>query len=210
MRQLTPSEAFGERMREAREAAGLSQAQLSARLNDDLGIKLNRQAIIALEAKPQARRVSLDEALAISACLGVAPVHLMVPFESERVISEEAAEEGIFEPTTELKVGDKLALIPIVARMWIRGTAIYPSAPLDLWPRYYVTQVPPAVRYRLRQLAAYVREHEKKLGRWKLPPLDIPIEERPAEMALEGFTLERRQELPAPLWTWFKEEENDG
>src|SRR5205814_8867413 len=60
----------------SREAAGLSQTQLSALLND-LGVRLNRQAVIALEAKPQARRVSLDEALAIAACLGVAPVHLM-------------------------------------------------------------------------------------------------------------------------------------
>jgi site-specific recombinase XerC len=44
-------------------------------------------------------------------------------------------------------------------------TAIYPDAPLELWPHFYCIEVPPAVRYRLRQLAAYARTHKEKLGR---------------------------------------------
>jgi transcriptional regulator with XRE-family HTH domain len=212
---ITASEVFGQRMREARERAGISQVQLSKRLAA-IGVEMSRKALIELERQPPRRRVSLDEALAIAAALGVAPIHLMVPFEDDAVLSEELAEEGIFDATTELKVGN-LTMVPVVARKWIRGTAIYPEAPLDeLWHRFYCIEVPPAVRYHLRQLAAYARDHKEKLGRWKLPPMEVPAEARATEVGpVPGFsTPENRKGFPAPLWSWLMnerdEEENDG
>jgi transcriptional regulator with XRE-family HTH domain len=217
--ELTPTETFARRLREARENAKLSQEDLRRRLDEDIGFKkltksgfkkLSRSAIAQIELGK--RDVSLDEVLAIAAALGVAPIHLIVTFEDERVISEESAELGIFEPTAALKIGDRLSLIPVEARKWIRGTSIYPDAPLDLWRRYYVTEVPPAVRYRLRQVAAFARDHKEKLGRWKLPRLEIPSEERATEMAVPGFTTpENHQGFPTPLWTWlmYEREEED-
>ena len=165
-------------MREARDRAGISQVQLSERLAA-LGVTVSRKALLEMERMPPRRRVSLDEALAIAAALGVAPIHLMVPFEDDTVLSEDLADEGVFEAKTSLKVGN-LVMVPVVARKWIRGTAIYPDpGPLELWHRFYCVEVPPAVRYRLRKLAAYARAHREKLGRWKLPPMEVPIEDRP-------------------------------
>jgi transcriptional regulator with XRE-family HTH domain len=205
---MSASEVFGQRMREARERAGISQVQLSKRLAT-LGVEMSRKALIELERKPPRRRVSLDEALAMAAALGVAPIHLMVPFEDDAVLSEELAEEGIFDAATELKVGN-LTMAPRVARKWIRGTAIYPDAPLELWHRFYCIEVPPAVRYRLGQLAAYVRDHKEKLGRWKLPPMDVPIEDRATEMNVPGFTTpENSKGFPAPLWSWLMNERDE-
>jgi transcriptional regulator with XRE-family HTH domain len=205
---LTASGVFGRRMREVREKANISQVQLSERLAA-LGVDLSRKALIELERRPPRRRVSLDEALAIAAALGVAPIHLMVPFESEAVLSDDAAEEGIFDPTASLSVGN-LTMIPIVARKWIRGTAIYPEAPLELWHRFYCIEVPPAVRYRLRELAAYARTHKEKLGRWKLPPMEVPNEERATERGVPGFTTpENRKGFPAPLWSWLMNERDE-
>ena len=154
----TPSETFGQRMREARDRAGISQVQLSERL----------------------------------AALGVAPIHLMVPFEDDTVLSEDLADEGVFEAKTSLKVGN-LVMVPVVARKWIRGTAIYPDpGPLELWHRY-------------------ARAHREKLGRWKLPPMEVPIEDRPTEMGpVPDFpSPENGRGFPAPLWLWLMNEKEE-
>jgi Arm domain-containing DNA-binding protein len=37
------------------------------------------------------------------------------------------------------------------------------------------------------QLAGYARAHREKLGRWMLPPLEVPAEERPPEMQVPDF-----------------------
>jgi transcriptional regulator with XRE-family HTH domain len=199
--EISPSDAFAERMREARISVGLSQAQLSARLMQ-LGVQLRRQTIIDIEQK--ARRVYLDEALAISMVLGVAPINLIVPFERDTVLNEEAAEEGIFEPVAKLKVGHGFVLHPMVARAWIRGTAIPAQAPLGQWDTFYCVQVPPATRYRLERLASYVRDHAAKLGRWTLPWTGLVPEEEPPTMAVPGYTSadEDPPDFPAPLWAW--------
>jgi transcriptional regulator with XRE-family HTH domain len=206
LKDLRPTQVFANRLREVRDKAGLSQEDVRQRL-EDMGYELSRSAIAQIELGR--RRVTLDEALALAVALGVAPVHLMVPFEDEAVISEDAADDGIFEPTKRLKVGN-LLLLPFEARQWIRGTAIYPEAPLDLWHRFYCVEVPPAVRYRLRQLAAYARAHKERLGRWTLPPMEVPAEERTTEMAVPGFTTPKdRRGFPAPIWTWLMNEKEE-
>ena len=200
MIELTANEVVAQRLREARESAGLSQAKLSKRLTDVVGYDMSRQAIAEIETA--GRRVNVDEWLALAAALGVCPLYMVTPLESEEIISEEAAEEGIFEPTTHLRVGEKLTLIPREARQWVRGKAIYDDAPLDDWPTYYCVQVPPAVRYRLRLAAAYARDHWDKLGRWSLPPIELP-EEKENEMAVPGL---KGRGVPQSLWTWIKSE----
>jgi transcriptional regulator with XRE-family HTH domain len=197
--ELTPTEAFRRRLREVRASTGISQADLAARL-DALDYKLSRGAIADIERGE--RRVSLDDALAVAAALGVAPLHLIVPFESDRVISEEAADIGIFEPVAELVVTPKLKMIPMVARSWIRGTAIHLDAPLDHWRTYYRDETPPARRRQLDQQAEWVRQHAAAKGRPVLPELEPLDEEREPEMAVPGFTTpENRAGFPASLWT---------
>lgn len=201
-RELTPGEAFAEQMKKARRSAGVTQADLSARL-ERLGFHLSRAAILEIEKK--SRRISLDEALAISAALDVAPVNMIVPFEDDRVLDDEAADlgYGVFEPVSKLKIGSALVMIPSEARSWIRGTAIHLSASVEGWNQYYCVQVSPGERHQLRKVADYVLAHHKKLGRWKLPKCEpIPTEE-PPEMAVPGFTTpENRRGFPAPIWTW--------
>lgn len=66
------------------------------------------------------------------------------------------------------------------------------------------------MRYRLRQLAAYARAHKEKLGRWKLPPMEVPAEERATELAVPGFTTpENLEGFPAPLWSWLMNEREE-
>ena len=191
----------------------MSQQQLSQRLADVVGYKLKRQAISEIEAGD--RRVSVDEWLALSAALAVCPLYMVTPFESDEVVNEEAAEAGLFATTTDLRVGDRLALIPIEARRWIRGTAIYNDASVDDWPRFYCDEVPPAVRYRLGWLAAYVRDHARKLGHWVLPPLEVPAEYKTNHMAVPGrldpdTQLPEPVDVPAPLWTWINSNQKEG
>lgn len=68
---MTPSDAFAEWFREARQAAGITQVAVVADLHRQGCTALRRQTIIAIEGKQ--RRVSLDEAVALAVALGVAP-----------------------------------------------------------------------------------------------------------------------------------------
>jgi transcriptional regulator with XRE-family HTH domain len=199
MSDLTPSAAFGKRLREVRERARpkITQAQLVERLAE-LGFELNRDAVIQIESGR--RRVTLDEALAIAAVLGVAPVNLVVPLENpERLLRDEGS---VYEPTALLAVGN-LRLFPWEARAWIRGTEIYGNAPVDLWHRYYVTEVPPGYRRRLDELAEAVQRFKGATGHFKLPKQPPLQEEKVLEMPVPGYPmLEGRQTFPAPLWTY--------
>lgn len=161
---LSPEGAFRQRMREARTAARMTQGELSARLAE-LGYKLSRGAIADIERGQRA--VRLNDALAISAALGVAPVNMMAPFEDPEPIDEEATRLGIFRPLSELAVGANLRLIPVVARRWIRGLQLYSDAPLEDWARYYVEQVPPSRRAQLREIQRALEAHE--------PPRIVPL-----------------------------------
>lgn len=171
---LTASENFRLRMREVRERAGISQVALASRLAE-LGYgALKRDQIVAIEAGR--RRVTLDDALAISAALGVAPVNLIVPFESDEPLSEQDmralgySEEDVsnpasafFPPRASLEIGRELRLLPVEARPWIRGDELYVEAAADpeIEERYYVEQVPPATRHRWRLFARAHREGQR-------------------------------------------------
>ena len=65
-------------MQEARKARGISQRALRDRLAD-AGLDLNQAAIARMERGE--RKITLDEAVTISAVLDVAPVHLFLPVE---------------------------------------------------------------------------------------------------------------------------------
>jgi transcriptional regulator with XRE-family HTH domain len=176
MDELTAEETFRRRAREAREKAGLSQQDVVDRLVaigyvdgvTDAGEpkpRLSRAAIAEIE-REGGRRIRLDDALAIAAALGIAPVHLIVPFEDPEPIDltyrvkdresgaireETPADHGLFNPTAKLKIGDKLSLAPSEARPWIRGQSLYVDAlgNAELEARFYYEEVPPPRRYQL-------------------------------------------------------------
>jgi transcriptional regulator with XRE-family HTH domain len=146
----TPSQTFRRRLVDVRRRAKITQAELSSRLAD-LGYQLSRAAIAEIERGN--RRVTLDDALAVAAALGVAPLHLIVPFEDEEPImspSPKPDEPGltIFDSPDELRVGN-LALIPSEARMWIKGEALYGGAEISHFARYYVEETPPPRRWNI-------------------------------------------------------------
>ena len=152
MEEQTPSQVFRQRMREVREHGKLSQQDLCQRLVD-IGFALRRSAIREIEKG--SRRISLDEALAIAAALGVAPVYMFTPFESDDPIEidDRLQAEEQFTTITKLKIGEKLAMTPWEARRWTRGTEIYSDAPPDRWATYYCNAADPGTRHRLREAA---------------------------------------------------------
>jgi transcriptional regulator with XRE-family HTH domain len=80
----TPGEVFARRIREVRSRRGLSQQTVVERLRA-LGIEKMDQTIVS-RIESGARRVTLDEALALALALDVSPVSLYLPHgEEERV-----------------------------------------------------------------------------------------------------------------------------
>lgn len=185
-------------MREARESAGLTQAALSRRLAE-LHYTLSRSQIADLESEDpdRRRRATVDDLLAIAAALDVAPLHLLVPFEDEEVLSEDAADAGIFPASANLQVG-KLSLLPSEARRWITGRQIYLDADLASWERYYTQEVPPARRWRVREWRRLLT-HERRLPEQK--PDDRPHPLRlPSADDVEPRMLTGKSSLPT--WVW--------
>jgi transcriptional regulator with XRE-family HTH domain len=115
----TPEAIFSRRLKETRRARGLSQRRLVARLAA-LGRPLNQAVITRIERG--ARKVSLDEAIALAAALDVAPVHLFLPIDDSERVS--------LTPTLEVSAA--------LARQWARG-----RRPLDpANTRFYAYQSP--------------------------------------------------------------------
>jgi transcriptional regulator with XRE-family HTH domain len=71
-----PSEVFAARLRETRRARNMSQTKLAQRMTD-WGRPMSREALLRIEN--ESRGVSLDEALALIACLFAVPPHLLTP-----------------------------------------------------------------------------------------------------------------------------------
>lgn len=65
----TPEHFFARRLRERREALGLSQAAVAEALRAESGISLDPTAITRIESND--RRISLDEAVALATILGI-------------------------------------------------------------------------------------------------------------------------------------------
>jgi transcriptional regulator with XRE-family HTH domain len=193
--QVTPDVAFARRLREARDRAGLTRADLVGRLRDVVGYDgLSEQALGFIEREE--RRVTLNDALALAAALDVAPVNLMVPFESPEPIIAEGADRPVFEPTAELKVGEHVTFIPGWARAWIKGTRTrFEATPREIL-RYYVDEVPPERKWLIEETAAAIRaedaERVRKLGRI------TPIDDLPHKLASPASP---RFGLPAGLWS---------
>jgi transcriptional regulator with XRE-family HTH domain len=121
-----PSEVFAEQMRIQRDRRGWTQRQLADRLSK-LGLAVHQTKIGKWESGE--RRITLDEALAISVALDVSPAHL---------IAGSYSDAGLREPSVALSA----ATAPVSARqmrMWVRGQQ-------SLWgqdeKRYY-TEVAP-------------------------------------------------------------------
>lgn len=66
--QETPEARFAQRFRQLREAAGLSQTQVSYRLRDDHGLTLDPSAVTRIEGAKRAIR--LNEAVALASVVG--------------------------------------------------------------------------------------------------------------------------------------------
>lgn len=96
-----PNEVFRERLREVRKLRTWTQADLAARLNE-AGVDLGESAVVRMERG--IRGVSLNEAVAIAAVLGVSPLHMMVPVDDNGA-----------------QLTPRLTVPTADARAWIRG-----------------------------------------------------------------------------------------
>jgi len=79
---LLPSEVFRERLRELRQARGLSQAELARRMRVD-GRPMTKVAVLRIEKGE--RGISLDEAIAFVAVLFAVPPQLFAPPEGKLI-----------------------------------------------------------------------------------------------------------------------------
>ncbi len=100
----TPSEIFAGEVRATRERKGWTQQQLASRLSA-LDCPIDRSTIAKIESGK--RRVSLDEAFAFAAALGVSPAALALPRGSD----------------TDVRVAPKLTVRGFEAHRWIQGRA---------------------------------------------------------------------------------------
>jgi transcriptional regulator with XRE-family HTH domain len=98
----TPTEVFRARLREVRRLKNWTQADLAAALAGT-GLDLGEPAVTRMERG--SRGVSLDEAIAISAVLGVSLLHMVVPLE-----------DG-----TDSRLTPRMSAAVTDARAWARG-----------------------------------------------------------------------------------------
>lgn len=104
---------FSRRLREARDARGWTQQQLAERMGE-IGFPINRVTIAKLESgKGRARRVTLEEVLALSAALGVAPVHLITPLDDD----------------ADVAITSRVVTSARLVRGWMRGELLLPLLP---------------------------------------------------------------------------------
>lgn len=120
---MKPSELLGARVRELRALnGGWSQRDLADRLQGH-SVRLHHSAVAKVETG--ARRVDLDELLALAYVLNVAPVHLFVP------------PVGGEDETVHVEIVDGVRVAPSTLRRWIRGLF-----PIGQDPRRFYGNVP--------------------------------------------------------------------
>jgi transcriptional regulator with XRE-family HTH domain len=107
-----------EQIRTFRGRRGMSQQGLADRLNQ-LGARVDRSVVAKVESGKRA--VSLEDAFRFALALDVAPVHLLVPIDSDEPIH----------------LAPNMEASPHEVRNWIRG-----FMPLFQDPRVYFTSVP--------------------------------------------------------------------
>jgi transcriptional regulator with XRE-family HTH domain len=115
-----PSEVFRARLREVRRAKGLTQQDLAEALSG-AGEDLSASAITRMESGH--RDVSLDEAIAIAAVLGVSPLHMVVQLDDNSI-----------------QLTPRLTVTATDARAWMRGQR--PLREAD--ERIFLFQTPPS------------------------------------------------------------------
>jgi transcriptional regulator with XRE-family HTH domain len=159
----TPEDAVARGIREARRRRGWTQQNLADRLAA-IGYPLDRSTLAKLETTKKARGISLNDALAIAAALGIAPVHLLTGLGDEAIA-----------------LGEKLSAPAWHVRAWIRGrTGPLPGAPgepEEEFRAYYET-VPPREK-ELLNLQIYndvelLSFHVMEALDWKAEPTGKP------------------------------------
>ena len=108
-----------ERIRELRQARGMTQQDLATRLSQ-LGARVDRTTVAKVEKGT--RELSLGEAFQYAWALHVAPVHLFVPTDSDEPIN----------------LGPNMEASPAELRAWVRGLR-----PMFQDARAYFSTVPP-------------------------------------------------------------------
>jgi transcriptional regulator with XRE-family HTH domain len=174
-----PSEVFAEQMRIQRERKGWTQKQLAAKLAK-LGFLVHQTTIGKWEAGE--RRISLDEALAISAALDVGPAHMVA-----------GSYLGVTFGPPSIALSTKTAPVsPRQMRMWVRGQQA-------LWgqdeKRYY-TEVAPDEWLAMQRAGVIVllREVQELVDAWADNDRESAVEIIDAlsdELGRQRRTLER-------------------
>lgn len=117
---MTPTQVVAQRVKELRTRRGLTAEQLAARLVEQ-GVSWQRGTVAKLETGRR-ENITVAELLALAVVLDVAPVHLLVPPDSD----------------TPYRVSDTQTATPQSARGWIRG--FEPLTGAD--PRKFFSEVP--------------------------------------------------------------------
>jgi transcriptional regulator with XRE-family HTH domain len=174
-----PSEVFAEQMRIQRERKGWTQKQLAAKLAK-LGFLVHQTTIGKWEAGEP--RISLDEALAISAALDVGPAHMVA-----------GSYLGVTFGPPSIALSTKTAPVsPRQMRMWVRGQQA-------LWgqdeKRYY-TEVAPDEWLAMQRAGVIVllREVQELVDAWADNDRESAVEIIDAlsdELGRQRRTLER-------------------
>jgi transcriptional regulator with XRE-family HTH domain len=141
----TPEDAIARGIRNARRSRGWTQQDLADRLAE-IGYPLDRSTLAKLEATKKPRGISVNDALAISAALGIAPVHLFTGLGDD-----------------DITIGENLSASAVRVRWWIRGKSLLPGAPgiASEESHFFRKEVPPSeAAARETPLARFVEELE--------------------------------------------------
>jgi transcriptional regulator with XRE-family HTH domain len=165
-----PSEVFRARLRLVRRLKGWTQQQLSAELAR-ADVELSESAIVRMEKGT--RGVSLNEAIAIAAVLGVSPLHMTVPLDNDQ----------------DVDVAPAITVPVLDARAWARGQTPLRAGDDD---RFFYAQTPErdwdAIAPRVAERFASREDFEERRARW----------EREVLMQFVRDTGGKYSEAPAP------------
>lgn len=120
---LTPHRAIAARVQELRKGRGWSAQRLADELRK-VGIPWDRSVVANFETGRRAS-IGVDEMLALAYVLEVAPVHLVVPPDTDASVEYQVTPEGVPED-------------PVFVRAWIRGQRTIGLVS----PRRYFSEVP--------------------------------------------------------------------
>ena len=97
------SEVVRKQLAQIRKRQGLTQTQLVERMKENGYDQITRTVISKIEQGT--RSVSLDDALALAAVLGISPVHLFVPYEKPAI----------------MEITNTITATAVEVRGWVRG-----------------------------------------------------------------------------------------